>query len=144
MLLIEAYHSRHLRATAALWLASWQSNGVVLPQEPTCEDLAARIPAEIDWSAFLAWEGATLVGFLALKPATSCLDQIFVAPQAQGRGVGLALLNFAKQQLPAGLWLGTAADNTGARRFYERHGFRLNETGVHPRLGHPIVTYRWP
>jgi ribosomal protein S18 acetylase RimI-like enzyme len=98
----------------------------------------------VDWSAFLAWECETLVGLLALKPAAGCLDQLFILPEAQGRGVGLALLDFAKERLPGGMWLGTAAENTGARRFYERHGFRLAETGAHPRLGHPIVTYRWP
>lgn len=146
MLQIKPYEPIHRDMTAALWLASWHSTGVRIARATTYDELAARIPVEIaaQWSAFLAWEGDTLVGLLALKPATSCLDQIFILPEAQGRGIGAALLDFAKRQLPGGMWLGTAAENTGARRFYERHGFRLSETGTHPRLGYPVVTYRWP
>jgi GNAT superfamily N-acetyltransferase len=144
MLQINPYQPRHLEITARLWLDSFLSSGVAVAGDVTFEELAARIPTESEWLAFLAWEGDTLVGFLALKPVSACLDQIFILPSAQGRGIGAVLLDFAKARLPDGMWLGTAAENTGARRFYERHGFRLSETGVHPRRGHPWVTYRWP
>ena len=146
MLQINPYDPRHLEITAQLWLDSFLSSGVSMAREITVAELAARIPVEIEagWSAFLAWEAGMLVGFLALKPATSCLDQLFVLPEAQGRGVGAALLDFADEQMPGGMWLGTAAQNVGGRRFYERHGFRLAETGVHPSLGYATVTYRRP
>ena len=85
-----------------------------------------------------------LVGFLALKPAESCLDQLFVAPAAQGRGVGRALLDVAKQVLPDGRWLRTAADHLRACRFYDRNRLRRAETGRHPTLRHRTVVYRWP
>ena len=71
-------------------------------------------------------------------------DQIFVAPRAQRRGVGQALLDFSKQLMPVGFWLRTAVDNIGACRFYERHGFKLSETATHPTLGHRTVIYSWP
>ncbi len=146
MLQIKPYEPFHLHATATLWLASWRSTGVTLAEEVTYDDLAARIPVEIaaQWSAFLAWEGDTLVGLLALKPATSCLDQLFILPQAQGRGIGAGLLDRAKREMPDGVWLRTVAANAGARRFYERHGFRHTETVADARLGHEIAIYRWP
>jgi Acetyltransferase (GNAT) family len=75
------------------------------------------------WSAHVACNGTGgLVGFLALKPDTRCLGRIFVALSAQGQG-GLALPDFAKQQMPGGIWLRTAAENGRAYHFYERSGF---------------------
>lgn len=146
MLQIKPYEPSRLHATAALWLASWRSTGVTLAVEITYDDLAARIPVEIadQWSAFLAWEGDVLAGLLALKPATSCLDQLFVLPDAQGRGIGAALLDRAKGEMPDGMWLRTQAANIRARRFYERHGLRHTESTTDPRLGHQVVIYRWP
>jgi ribosomal protein S18 acetylase RimI-like enzyme len=86
----------------------------------------------------------SLVGLLALKPAAGVLDQLFVAPAAQGTGVGRSLLDFAKAQLPDGFWLRTSVDNLRACRFYERNGLRPGETQPHPALGHMTVIYRWP
>ena len=40
-----------------------------------------------------------------------------------GRGIGSALLAVAKRERPQGLRLWAFQTNTGARRFYERHGF---------------------
>ena len=48
-----------------------------------------RIEREIacGWSLYLAEnEAGELLGFLALKPESKCLDQIFVAPARSGRG----------------------------------------------------------
>ena len=143
---IRPYRDADHLATAQLWLASWRSTGVAVAQRATEAALFKRLPAELagGWDAYLARDGDTLVGFLALKPADSCLDQLFVAPAAQGTGVGRALLDFAKRQLPGGLWLHTAAENVRARRFYERNGLRPGDIRTHPRLGHQIIVYRWP
>ncbi|MDR3510298.1 MAG: GNAT family N-acetyltransferase [Caulobacteraceae bacterium] len=145
-MIIRPYDPGHLEATARLWRASTVSSGVVAEDAVSLADLVERLPVEIaaGWAAFLGWRGETMVGFLALKPDEACLSQLFVLPEAQGRGVGAAMLDFAKERLPDGMWLRTSADNYGARRFYERHGFRLTETGLHPRAGYPTVTYRWP
>lgn len=107
--------------------------------------MEARIVRELasGWSVHLADDDAGCpVGFLALKPQSRCLDQIFVAPAAQRRGVGQALLDFAKQRMPEGFWLRMAVDNRAACRFYQRCGFRRGETAAHPTLGHPTVIYR--
>jgi GNAT superfamily N-acetyltransferase len=147
---IRPYRDADRGATALLWMASWRSTGLSVALEPAEGELYAlsyeRIAHELaaGWVVHLAWDDARLVGFLALKPQVGCLDQIFVLPDAQGRGIGRALLDFAKARLPNGIWLRTAAANTRACRFYERNGFTPGETEAHPVLGHPTVIYRWP
>ena len=143
---IDPYREEDHQATARLWLASWRSTGLAVAQRATADVLLDRIPWELaaGWDVHLAWEDGKPVGFLALKPASACLDQLFVAPEAQGRRIGRALLDFAKDRLPNGLWLRTATDNLRACRFYERNGLRRGETQFHPTLGHQTVIYRWP
>ena len=82
----------------------------------------------------VAEEGADLIGFASLY---SCFDtlvadrilvmnDLFVAPQSRGAGVGTALLDAAREYAEkAGYvrldWV-TADDNLDAQRFYDRHG----------------------
>jgi ribosomal protein S18 acetylase RimI-like enzyme len=51
------------------------------------------------------------------------VDQLYVDPGLTGRGIGSSLLAVARRERPDGLRLWTFASNTGAQRFYERHGF---------------------
>ncbi|MEV6695477.1 GNAT family N-acetyltransferase [Micromonospora sp. NPDC051196] len=55
------------------------------------------------------------------------VDQLYVDPAFTGRGFGSRLIEFAKSRRPAGLQLWTFATNTGAQRFYLRHGFSVAE-----------------
>jgi len=144
--IIRPYQDRDLAAVARLWLESWRSTGLSVARLATEAGNQQRITRELTfgWSVHLACdEAGCRLGFLALKPDIGCLDQLFVAPPAQRRGVGLALLELAKRRMPEGIWLRTAVDNVGACRFYEREGFRACETGLHPTLGHRTVIYRW-
>jgi len=146
---IRPYRDQDLEATARLWLASWRSTGLAVALRSTESELFAlneRIPRELaaGWAAYLAWTDDKPVGFLALNPASGRLDQLFVLPEAQGRGIGRALLDFAKRRLPEGLSLRTAVENFRACAFYEREGCRRGEAQPHPTLGHMTVTYRWP
>jgi GNAT superfamily N-acetyltransferase len=142
---IAAYRGQDQAALAALWHASAESIIGAPPHGVSVAELGKRIPHELagGWDLCLGWEDERLVAFMALKPADSVLDQLFVAPREQGRGLGGQLMSIAKQRFPDGLTLRTAAASA-ACRFYERHGFRRGEEGNHPRLGHVIVTYRWP
>lgn len=70
---------------------------------------------------WVAVDGGRVVGLLALRPGW--VEQLYVDPAAQGRGIGAALLDQAKARNPGGLQLWTFQINAGARRFYAREGF---------------------
>ncbi len=86
---------------------------------------------------------AGIVGLLVLDDAW--VDQLYIDPSWSGRGLGSMLLGFAKAARPAGLDLWTFKANTGARRFYERHGFiPVSESDGDNEEGAPDIRYHWP
>ena len=98
---------------ATLWHASWRSRGVQASIQITTADLRQRIDQELSagWEVLVAeYEGA-LVGFMALKPASHCLDQLFIAPDAKRLGIGKNLFSHARAAMPKGFWLRAAAGN---------------------------------
>ena len=58
----------------------------------------------------------------------SWIDQFYLRPDAVGRGVGTRMLREALERLPDPVRLWTFQQNSGSRRFYERHGFELVRT----------------
>jgi GNAT superfamily N-acetyltransferase len=91
------------------------------------------------WGAF---EGGELVGIIAFREGW--IDQFYVAPQAQGRGAGSALLRIAQSSFPS-LSLWTFQRNRSARMFYEARGFAaVRETdGASNDEREPDVLLRW-
>lgn len=84
-----------------------------------------------------------LVGVLATSPGW--VDQLYVRPSEQGRGIGSALLRLAMEAMPASLELWTFRRNERARRFYERHGFTaIRRTNGDNEEREPDVLYSWP
>jgi putative acetyltransferase len=81
---------------------------------------------------------------LSLRPGW--VDQLYVAPGHQGRGIGRRLLDLAKERSEGGLELWTFQVNDRARRFYERNGFAAVELtdGSGNEEREPDVRYRWP
>jgi putative acetyltransferase len=97
------------------------------------------------FSAFAVWgvlSSDVLLGIIAFRE--DWIDQLYVLPGAQRRGVGTALLEIAKSQAKE-LQLWTFQRNAPARRFYERHGFVLvKETdGSENEEREPDALYRW-
>ena len=99
---------------------------------------------------WLAEEGGSPVGFLAIRRSRTegweVLEKLYVDPDAQSRGVGTLLLDQAKALRPDGLHLWVFQRNTGAIRFYERHGFRLVKLtdGAENTEREPDALYVWP
>lgn len=92
---------------------------------------------------WIALEGGETLGLLALQE--SQVEQLYVDPPVQGRGVGSELLAFAKASRPGGLTLYTHQRNERARAFYEGRGFEAEAFGVSPAPeSEPDVRYRWP
>jgi GNAT superfamily N-acetyltransferase len=92
---------------------------------------------------WVAEEDGRVVGFAALS--ADILMHIYVHPDAQGRGVGAALLTKAKERRPGGFTLWCFQQNDGARRFYEAHGLhvvRLTD-GAHNEERTPDAQYEW-
>ncbi|NQW00509.1 MAG: GNAT family N-acetyltransferase [Rhodospirillales bacterium] len=132
-------------ALAKLWLASWQSTGLAVAALANAEELRGRIPAELanGWDVTVGVVGPRLVGFLAIKPADAWLDQLFVAPDFQGKGFGRRLLAHAKETMPNGFSLFAAVDYAKADAFYLRSGLVKTKTAMHPEFGHAIAFYQW-
>ena len=85
---------------------------------------------------------SVVVALLVLRD--DWIDQLYVDPEWTGRGLGSKLLVHAKTLRPSRLDLWAFQSNTGARRFYERHGFvAVAETEGDNEEGAPDVQYRW-
>jgi putative acetyltransferase len=99
---------------------------------------------------WVAEEAGRLLGFIGIEHSKNLdapvLERIYVEPGEQNRGVGAALLDKAKELRPQGLHLWVFQKNEGARRLYERHGFRLVKLtdGTDNMEREPDALYRWP
>ncbi|MFI6875512.1 GNAT family N-acetyltransferase [Streptomyces sp. NPDC050400] len=98
------------------------------------------VPSLETWVATV--DGA-VVGVMVLDGDD--LDQLYLDPAWQGRGMGDRLVEVAKQRRPAGLALWTFQINEPARRFYERHGFIPTECtdGHRNEEREPDIRYQW-
>jgi ribosomal protein S18 acetylase RimI-like enzyme len=79
------------------------------------------------------------VGFMAITG--NFIDQLYVDPEHQRRGIGHALIAHARQLSPTGLRLFTFQSNANGRAFYEKEAVKF---GVSPPPEfEPDVEYRW-
>ncbi len=82
------------------------------------------------------------VGLMAMED--DFIDQLYIHPDYQRRGIGEAFLNFARQRSPEHVWLYTLQVNVNARAFYEKNGFIAEKFGVSPPPeSEPDVEYHW-
>lgn len=82
------------------------------------------------------------VAFMALNQ--DFIDQLYIHPDHQRRGIGRALLDLAIEQSPDHLWLYTLQINVNARAFYEKNGFVAEKFGTSPPPeNEPDVEYHW-
>ena len=91
------------------------------------------------WGAF---DGAAMTGMIAFRE--DWIDQLYVLPDAQERGLGTALLQVAKDAFDR-LQLWTFQRNLQARRFYEARGFALIQQtdGAQNEEKEPDALYLW-
>ena len=83
-----------------------------------------------------------MTGMIAFRQ--DWVDQLYILPDAQGRGMGSSLLQVAKERFDL-LQLWTFQRNAKARRFYEAREFRLmRETdGARNEEQEPDALYLW-
>ena len=130
---------------ARVWMDSWVSTGLEGASDSLLEKLRARVPIEVakGWSLNVADDNGKLAAMLALHLSDRYLDQLFVAPEYQGDGLGRRLLAFTRQQLPDEIWLRCVRENEKAWRWYEREGFVFEKEQVEPMMGRVMKYYRW-
>ncbi|MDA1278708.1 MAG: GNAT family N-acetyltransferase [Chloroflexi bacterium] len=104
-----------------------------------------------DDATMVAMVGTDIVGMCRVSPLQASnydaqLSSMHVDPELTGNGIGTMLmrqaLKFIKERGFDRVQLGVIAANTGARRFYESHGWVVAEehpTGVE---GVPVAVYR--
>jgi GNAT superfamily N-acetyltransferase len=100
-------------------------------------------PVVTDLETWVALIDDVVVGFMALDPAM--IDHLYLRPDCTGRGIGSQFIALAQQLRPDGLRLYTFQINTGARRFYQRHGFTVVDfnDGARNEEREPDVLYEW-
>jgi ribosomal protein S18 acetylase RimI-like enzyme len=149
-------------AVAALHAASWRSayRGVFtdtyLDHEADTErrqawrDRLQSSPTSTDWGLVAQGEAGQLLGFAYVMPAHDpvwgdYVDNLHVAPDSKGGGIGRRLMQGVAQRLqregsarPLYLWVLDA--NTAARAFYERLGAEVTD----PQLSEPLAGQQHP
>lgn len=136
-------------AAIALWLRSWR---MAYPQL----DFAARLDgwrdrwrseivpvAEIVVAELESAQETTMIGFVTVDPRTRYLDQLVVAPERWGTGIGAALIEQAKKLSPSGLDLDVNIDNERAIRFYRKERFAIGGAGINPSSKRPVYRMNW-
>lgn len=115
-------------AVAEVFVASFRGL-TFLPLVHTDDQIRTWIRTEMvpSHEVWVAEPADEIVGFAALKG--DMLGHLYVQPRAQSHGIGSTLLDIAKRERPEGFRFYVFQKNTGARRFYERHGCRLIELG---------------
>ena len=95
----------------------------------------------VEWT-IVAADAADILGYASV---TGChLENLFIDPTAQGRGVGAALLAEFEAQLRGTFDTATLRclhANRNARRFYERHGYEVRETQTVVLHDHPLPAW---
>ena len=88
----------------------------------------------------VAGADGAIVGFIAVSG--EWVEQLYLDPGWTGRGIGSRLLTQAIASLPVAK-LYCFQSNVGARRFYERHGFRVEalRSGTNNEEGLPDIFY---
>jgi putative acetyltransferase len=146
MIAIRRAREADFDALARVWFEGYLASAgdAPVPAEVTQAVLRARIPGDIEargWDLYAAEAGDRIVAILAIIRAEKALDQIFVGDGWRSRGVGKALLDFVKREMPDGFWLRTHILNTSAQGFYENEGMTHTRDAPHPR--HPEEMFRY-
>ena len=130
---------------ATVYIASRRGAAAWLPTVGTDDEIRGfvvdqMVPEQETW---VVEDGGRIVAVMVL--GVDMVDQLYVAPGEQRRGIGDAMLAHAKHLRPAGLRLWAFQRNAPARRFYEARGFIAIQftDGATNMEREADVLYRW-
>jgi GNAT superfamily N-acetyltransferase/chorismate mutase len=136
-----------LPALAEVHLSSRRSAGDAFPPGVHADDEVRAWVSGWDltqYDVWLATLGGQVVGYARWTP--TWLDDLYVHPDHQGRGVGAALFDTVAAQRPEGFCLWVFESNEPARAFYRRRGCleleRTDGSGNEERA--PDIRVAWP
>lgn len=130
--------ARDIPALARLWHQGWHdAHAKLLPPDVakarTLQIFTTRLAAGLEDARTVGPIGTPL-GLCIVKGDE--LNQLYVAKEAQGRGVAAALTEDAEMRLRSSgvetAWLTCAIGNWRAARFYEKAGWHLARTVILP------------
>ena len=129
-----------------VWVASWRATYPEIDFDAR-RDWLMRHVRELEAmggvTLCLFDAGSTVTGFVVINPADGWLDQICVAPDRFGAGLGASLLSAARNISPNVIRLDVNADNLRAVRFYERDGFSRVGRGANTLSGRETIMMEW-
>jgi GNAT superfamily N-acetyltransferase len=130
---------------AQVWMNSWASTGIEAASDLLLADFRTRVLHEVEngWSLFVADDERRIAAMLALRMTDNFLGQLFIAPDYQRQGLGKRLLAFARERMPAEIWLRCVRENEKAWRWYEREGFVYEKEKINATTGFMVKYYRW-
>ncbi|HEY0299699.1 MAG TPA: GNAT family N-acetyltransferase [Rhizomicrobium sp.] len=110
-------------------------------EDDTRDFIGGVVAAKETW---VAERNGQVVGFAVIDGGW--LEQLYVHPSRFDSGTGDKLFAQATRQHPQGFQLWVFQQNTGARRFYERHGCALEKLtdGADNEEKLPDALYVWP
>ncbi|MFF0264652.1 GNAT family N-acetyltransferase [Kribbella sp. NPDC004536] len=124
-LLVRPLEPSDTTEAASVWWRSRHADGSQVPPSTHTAEQVAGWFADVllpDGETWVALDADRIVAVLTLDGDD--LDQLYVAPEAAGQGVGSVLVDLAKDLRPGGLALWTFQTNLRAQAFYRRHGFQ--------------------
>jgi N-acetylglutamate synthase-like GNAT family acetyltransferase len=129
---------------AEVFLAS-RATMTYLPHLHTDEETRTFIRGVVEnKESWVAERDGTVVGFAVVH--AGWLEHLYVQPSRFNSSTGTRLFEQVCQEHPEGFQLWAFQQNTGARRFYERHGCALVRltNGADNEEKLPDALYVWP
>jgi len=96
---------------------------------PSIQEFMGMLNGEVIFTASISNK---LVGFVAVWEKENFIHHLYIHPDFQNQGIGVALVNTCKQYFGLPLSLKCVEKNTQACRFYKNNGWHAIDKGIGP------------
>ena len=153
--ILRLYEAKDLTQVVGLWYGTWHSSFPEIQHPQPYHVWKDRFRDRLvrRGEVWIAEIEGQIAGFIVVfkdeyqlcsnSTTAGELNQIFVDPTYQNRGIGTVLLKKAKEISPQGLRLKTLQSNTKACSFYKKHDFLPGKRSINKINGQPNIEYNW-